>query len=148
MSREHTVLMYSTAYNLWTSTWFVHFKLPFRLKGTENIHTEGFSEFPSNIYSILFDLWSSNEMYVYFSENLLTMPFTFATKFWNCSKPEEKLLIFNFVMLNGSPLSLLRGQIDDCSSCISSLNNEYSLNQGRDRWEGRDKGGWGDRGFQ
>ena len=24
--------MYSTAYNLWTFTWFVHFELPFRLK--------------------------------------------------------------------------------------------------------------------
>ena len=30
------------------------------------------------------------KMYVYFSENLLTMPFKFATKFWNCLKPEEK----------------------------------------------------------
>ena len=37
---EHTALMYSTAYNLWTFTWFVHFELPFRLKGTEKIHTE------------------------------------------------------------------------------------------------------------
>ena len=46
--------MYSTAYNLWTFTWFVHFKLPFRLKGTEKIHTERFFKFPSNIYSILF----------------------------------------------------------------------------------------------
>jgi len=47
---EDTVLMYSTAYNLWTFTWFVHFEL----KGTEKIHTERFSKFPSNIYSILF----------------------------------------------------------------------------------------------
>ena len=38
--------MYSTAYNLWTFAWFVHFELPFRLKGTE--------KFPSNIYSILY----------------------------------------------------------------------------------------------
>ena len=29
--------MYSTAYNLWTFTWFVHFELPFRLKGTKKI---------------------------------------------------------------------------------------------------------------
>ena len=29
--------MYSTAYNLWTFTWFVYFELPFRLKGTEKI---------------------------------------------------------------------------------------------------------------
>ena len=43
--------MYSTAYNLWT---FVHFELPFRLKGTEKNHTEGISKFHSNIYSILF----------------------------------------------------------------------------------------------
>ena len=46
--------MYSTAYNLWTFTWFVHFELPLRLKGTEKIHTERLSKFPSNIYSILF----------------------------------------------------------------------------------------------
>ena len=46
--------MYSTAYNLWTFTWIVHFQLPFRLKGTEKIHTERFSKFPSNIYFILF----------------------------------------------------------------------------------------------
>ena len=31
------------------------FKLPFRLKGTDKIHTEG-SKFHSNIYSILFGL--------------------------------------------------------------------------------------------
>ena len=46
--------MYSTAYNLWTFTWFVHFELPFRLKGTEKIHTERFFLFLS-IYSILYD---------------------------------------------------------------------------------------------
>ena len=28
--------------------------VPFRLKGTDKIHTEGFSKFLSNIYSILF----------------------------------------------------------------------------------------------
>ena len=47
--------MYSTAYNLWTFTWFVHFELPFRLKGTDKINTEGLSKFHSNIYSILFE---------------------------------------------------------------------------------------------
>ena len=46
--------MYSTAYNLWTFTWFVHLELPFRLKGTEKIYTERFSKFHSNIYAILF----------------------------------------------------------------------------------------------
>ena len=45
-----------TAYNLWTFTWFEHFKLPFRLKGTDKIHTEGISKFHFNIYSILFVL--------------------------------------------------------------------------------------------
>ena len=50
--------MYSTAYNLWTFTWFLHFELPFRLKGTDKIHTERFSKFPSNIYSILYGIWS------------------------------------------------------------------------------------------
>ena len=47
-------LMFSTVYNLWTFTWFVHFELPFSLKGTEKIHTERFFKFPSNIYSILY----------------------------------------------------------------------------------------------
>jgi len=47
--------MFSTAYNLWTFTWFVHFELLLRLKGTEKIHTERFSKLPSSIYSILFD---------------------------------------------------------------------------------------------
>ena len=47
MSRDHTVLLYSTAYNLWTFTWIVHFELPFRLKGTDKIHTEGLFKFPS-----------------------------------------------------------------------------------------------------
>ena len=46
--------MYSNAYNLWTFTWFVHFELPFRLKGTEKIHTERFFKFQSNIYYILY----------------------------------------------------------------------------------------------
>ena len=46
--------MYSTAHNLWTFTWFVHFELPFRLKGTKKIHTEKFFKLPSNIYSILY----------------------------------------------------------------------------------------------
>ena len=52
--------MYSTAYNLWTFTWFVHFELPFRLQGTDKIHTEEFSKFHSNIYSILFAYERSN----------------------------------------------------------------------------------------
>ena len=43
--------MLSTAHNLWTFTWFVHFELPFRLKGTEKI--KRLSKFPSNTYSIL-----------------------------------------------------------------------------------------------
>ena len=55
---EHTVLMYSTAYNLWTFTWFVHFELPFRLKRTDKIHTEGLSKFHSNLYSILFGFYT------------------------------------------------------------------------------------------
>jgi len=50
----HTLSIYCTAYNLWTFTWFVHFELPFRLKGTDKIHTEGLSKFHSHIYSILF----------------------------------------------------------------------------------------------
>ena len=39
---------------MWTFTWFVHFELPFRLKRTDKIHTEGLTKFHSNIYSILF----------------------------------------------------------------------------------------------
>jgi len=45
----------SFAHNLWTFTWFEHFELPFRLKGTDKIHSEGLSKFHSNICSILFD---------------------------------------------------------------------------------------------
>ena len=55
--------MYSISYNLWTFTWFVHFKLPFRLKGTEKIHIEGF---PSNIYSILCTWPRTNEITLLF----------------------------------------------------------------------------------
>ena len=58
--------MYSIAYNLWTFTWFVYFELPFRLKGTEKIHTERFSKFPSNIYSVLFDYCSLFTKTTYF----------------------------------------------------------------------------------
>ena len=43
--------MYSTAYNLWT---FVNFELPFRLKGNDKIHTEGFQN--STLIYILFSL--------------------------------------------------------------------------------------------
>jgi len=56
--RQHTVLMYFTAHDLWTFTWFVHFELPFRLKGTEKVHTERFSKFPS-FYSLC--LWTFPE---------------------------------------------------------------------------------------
>ena len=35
---------------MWTFTWFIHFELPFSLKGTEKMHTEGLSKFHSNIY--------------------------------------------------------------------------------------------------
>ena len=59
------IIFDSTAYNLWTFTWFVHFELPFRLKGTDKTHTEGLSKFHSNIYSILFDfntLWFDLEV--------------------------------------------------------------------------------------
>ena len=48
--------MYSTAYNLWTFTWFVHFELPFRVKRTEKIHTE-FSMIISYIFSENFFYW-------------------------------------------------------------------------------------------
>ena len=55
--------MYSTTYNLWTFTWFVHFELHFRLKMTEKNHTKRFSKFRSNIYSILFDEGESWDLY-------------------------------------------------------------------------------------
>ena len=44
--------MYSTADNLRTFTWFVHFELPFRLKGTEKIHTERLSKSLIIFYSL------------------------------------------------------------------------------------------------
>ena len=59
-----TVLVYSTAYNLWTFIWFVQFELPFRLKGTDKIHTEGLSKFHSYIY-IWFSLDSTYIRYKY-----------------------------------------------------------------------------------
>ena len=48
-------LMNSTAYNLWTFTWFVHFV---QAELDWKIHTEGLSKFHFNIYSILF-CWTS-----------------------------------------------------------------------------------------
>ena len=45
--------VYLTALKI-SKFWFVHFELPFRLKGTEKIHTERFFKFLSNIYSILY----------------------------------------------------------------------------------------------
>ena len=46
--------MYSTSYNLWTFTWFVHFELPFRLKGTEKKIIPRDSLNSPLIYSILY----------------------------------------------------------------------------------------------
>ena len=60
--------MYSTAHNLCTFTWFVHFEITFRLKGTEKIHTE---KFPSNIYSILYE-FSVQAVNLHLSEFYLT----------------------------------------------------------------------------
>ena len=54
ISRDHTVLVWCTAYNLWTFSWIVHFELPFTLKGTDKIHTEGLFKFHSNIF---YSLW-------------------------------------------------------------------------------------------
>ena len=53
MSRDYTVLVWCTTYNLYTFTWFVHFKLLFRQKGTDKIHTEGLFKFHSNIFYFL-----------------------------------------------------------------------------------------------
>ena len=47
-----SILLWCTTFNLWTFSWTVHFELLFRLKGTEQIHTEG-SYFPSIIISVL-----------------------------------------------------------------------------------------------
>ena len=47
VSRDHTFLLWCTAYNLWTFIWIVHFELLFRLKGTEQIY------FPSILISVL-----------------------------------------------------------------------------------------------
>ena len=53
MSRDHTVLVWCTVYNLSTFTWIVHFELPFRLKGTDKIQTEGLFKFLSIIICVL-----------------------------------------------------------------------------------------------
>ena len=57
--------MYSIAYNMWTFTWFVHFKLPFRLKGTEKFIPKDFLN--STLIYILFSLlltykWCSGDV--------------------------------------------------------------------------------------
>ena len=70
--------MYSTAYILWTFTWFVHFKLPFRLKGTDKIHIEGLSKFHSNIYFILFDI-NRYELTMTETEVTCLLPFKLST---------------------------------------------------------------------
>ena len=88
------IVFHTTAYNLWTFTWFVHFKLPFRLKGTEKMHTERLPVFPSNIYSILF------------GENIKTMQSfakTITNNLWN-SKLWE-LCIFLSVLVHPNPPS-------------------------------------------
>ena len=77
------------AYNLWTFTWFVHFELPFRLKGTEKIHTERFFKFLSNIYSILFDY---NAIFYFKNYDLSTETKCMwspeaPSKLWFCWKP-------------------------------------------------------------
>ena len=44
-----------TAYNLWTFTWIVHSELPFRLNGTDKIHTKELLKFHSmyNQFSVV-----------------------------------------------------------------------------------------------
>ena len=51
---EHTVLMYSTAYNLWTFTWVVHFELPLGWKGLKKFIPRDFLN--STLIYILFSL--------------------------------------------------------------------------------------------
>ena len=53
LSGDHTVLLWCTSYNLWTFTWIVNFKLLFRLRGAEQIHTEENSYFLSILISVL-----------------------------------------------------------------------------------------------
>ena len=48
---------FTNAHDLWTFTWIVRVELPFRLKGTDKIHTEGLFKFHSNIfYSLWFEV--------------------------------------------------------------------------------------------
>ena len=54
MSRDHTVLMWCTASNLRKFTRIEHVELLFRLKGSEQIYTEGQFYFPSILISVLF----------------------------------------------------------------------------------------------
>ena len=57
----HYVLVWCTVYNLWTFTWSVHFELPFRLEGTDIIHTEGLFKFLSiHILCSVFRTYSVN----------------------------------------------------------------------------------------
>jgi len=50
---SYCIIVMHTVHNLWTFTWIVHFELLFKLKGTEQIHTYGFSYFPSILIYVL-----------------------------------------------------------------------------------------------
>jgi len=112
--------MYSTEYNLWTFTWFVHFELPFRLKGTENIHTEGFSKIPSNIYSILFA--------VYWKRTLRDYCLIIQYKHQICSTLSEYKGMGRFWILNFTQsyqnhlLTIKYCSVKDCNSTSSCEN--------------------------
>ncbi len=99
------LLMYSIAYNLWTFTWFVHFELPFGLKGTEKIHTERFFKFPSNIYSIrsekVFSFLRINHTYwIYFIEkyHFIWFHFHFLFDKWEFKKSHGNYMLFKFIL--------------------------------------------------
>jgi len=67
LSRDYTTLLWCTAYNLWTFTWFVHFKCLFRLKGAKQIQTEGNSYFSSILISVLWLFWSLKYLNIFSS---------------------------------------------------------------------------------
>ena len=129
--------MYSTAYNLWTFTWFVHFELPFRLKGTDKIHTEGLSKFHSNMYSILFgaaplmieqfkNYLSIRGIHEGFQQRLEILPNPWSKIWFNSIK-----YIFSFVTGEREPLDAMSLRHADTS--LPYLLGRLSLHQAVDK---------------
>ena len=85
--------MYSTAYNLWTFTWFVHFELPFRLKGTEKFIPR--DSLNSPLIYILFSLTATHQAYKYQRYPIVGLVYKKCTlSFLNCKQIDLNLFFY------------------------------------------------------